>query len=71
VKLAALATVQPGTEIVISNGAAVNSLNAFPATGDQIDALGVNAARAVAARKTCAFVSYGGSGSVWHSMIGA
>ncbi len=70
-KLPALASVPPGTEITVSNAAAANSMNVFPATGDAIDALGANNARAVAAGKTCVFISYGGSGSVWHSQIGA
>lgn len=71
VKLPPLASVPPGTEITVSNAAAANSLNVFPATGDAIDALGANNARAVAAGKTCTFTSYGGSGSVCHSMLGA
>src|SRR2546426_11852305 len=62
VKLPALAAVPPGTEIVISNAAGANSLNVFPAVGDAIDALGANAARAVAAGKTATFISYSGSG---------
>jgi hypothetical protein len=42
------------TVMVINAGA--QSLNVFPSTGDQIDALGANAAKAVAAGKTCDFV---------------
>jgi len=58
-----------GTEMLVMNAAAANSLNVFPATGESIDALGANAARAVAAGKTCAFIAF--AGGVWHSMIGA
>ena len=70
-RLPALATVPPGTEVTVSNGAGANSMNVYPSTGDQIDALGANNPRAVAAGKTCVFISFGGSGSIWHSQIGA
>ncbi len=50
------------TVMVINAGA--QSLNVFPSTGDQIDGLGANAAKAVAAGKTCDFVyTAGGTGS--------
>jgi hypothetical protein len=58
-----------GAEITVSNAHATNSLNVFPASGDQIDGLGANAAKAVAAGKTATFVSYGGT--QWHSMLSA
>ena len=63
------AAANKGAEVTVANAAGANSLNVFPATGDQIDGLGANAARAVAAGKTATFVSYGGT--QWHSMISA
>lgn len=72
VKLPALSTVPPGTEVVVINAAAANSLNVFPASGDAIDALGANAARAVAAGKTATFISLAtATAGTWASMVGA
>jgi hypothetical protein len=55
------------TVMVINAGA--NSLNVFPSAGDQIDALGVNAAKAVASGKTCDFV-YTAAGQI-HALLSA
>jgi hypothetical protein len=55
------------TVMVINAGAA--SLNVFPSAGDQIDALGANAAKAVAAGKTCDFV-YTANGQI-HALLSA
>lgn len=58
----------PGLEeIVINNGA--TSLNVFPQTGDQINALAVNTAFAVAAGKTASF--YCPLAGAWHSILSA
>jgi hypothetical protein len=69
VKLPAVLALPAGTEITVANAHASNSLNVFPATGDAIDALGVNAARAVAAGKVCTFTTI--SAGQCHSMLGA
>jgi hypothetical protein len=55
------------TVMVINAGA--QSLNVFPSTGDQIDALGANAAKAVASGKTCDFV-YTAAGQI-HALLSA
>lgn len=44
-----LPTAVAGLSLTVMNGAAVNSLNTFPSTGDAINALGANAAFAMAA----------------------
>jgi hypothetical protein len=41
----------PGIDMFVCNSAATNSMNVFPATGEYINALGQNAAFAVAANK--------------------
>jgi hypothetical protein len=60
--------VPSGTEVTITNAAAANSANVYPATGDQINALGVNAAFALAAGKTASFTAFSGQ---WHAMLSA
>lgn len=55
--------------IVYVTNAAANSMNVFPASGDKINALSANAAFAVAAGKTCAFVCY--TAGQWHSLLSA
>jgi hypothetical protein len=45
-----------GRSIFVKNGAAANSANVYPATGDAINALGANAAYALAATKAALFV---------------
>ena len=57
-----------GAELTVINAGA-NSLNLYPAVGDQINALGANAAFAVAASKTATLTSMGGT--QWHSMLSA
>jgi hypothetical protein len=56
-------------QITIINGAASNSMNVFPATGDQINALGANNAFALAANKTASFFST--VAGQWHSTLTA
>lgn len=58
-----------GLIIYVTNAAATNSMNVFPYAGDTINALSANAAFAVAAGKTCAFVCY--SAGQWHSLLSA
>lgn len=45
-----------GSRVVVFNKAAANSLNVFPATGDKINALAVNAAYAMAVTKGALFL---------------
>jgi hypothetical protein len=58
-----------GMQITVTNAAAANSMNLYPQTGDQINALGANAAFAVAAGKTanltCAVAGQ------WHAVLSA
>jgi hypothetical protein len=58
-----------GLIVYVTNAAAANSMNVFPAPGDKINALSANAAFAVAAGKTCAFVCY--TAGQWHSLLSA
>jgi hypothetical protein len=46
----------PGIDMFVVNAAAANSMNVFPSTGDAVNALGANAAFAVAANKTVHFI---------------
>lgn len=59
----------PGLEITVINAAALNSMNVFPATGDAINALGANAAFALAAGKVVTF--YSTVAGQWHSQLSA
>jgi hypothetical protein len=58
-----------GMQIVAINAAGVNSMNVFPATGEQINALGANAAFALAAGKTAQFNCV--TAGQWHSILSA
>jgi hypothetical protein len=60
---------QPGMTITVSNAAAANSMNVFPASGEKINALSANAAFAVAAGKTAEFVCY--TAGQWHTILSA
>ena len=61
---------KPGIQsITVTNAAAANSMNIFPATGEQINALGANAAFALAAGKTVNFVCY--TAGQWHAVLSA
>jgi hypothetical protein len=53
----------------LTNAAASNSLNVFPAAGDAINALGANAAFALAAGKSALFMCTGAG--QWHSLTTA
>jgi hypothetical protein len=55
--------------LVVVNATATNSMNVFPASGDAINALGANAAFAVAAGKAATF--YCTNAGQWHSVLSA
>lgn len=57
-----------GMQVVTVNAAA-NSMNVFPATGEQINALGANSAFAVAGGKTAMFSCV--TAGQWHSILSA
>lgn len=58
-----------GLELTVTNAAATNSMNVFPAGTDQINTLGASAAFALAAGKTVTFFcSVAGQ---WHSILSA
>lgn len=59
-----------GMMIWVTNAAAANSMNVFPQTGQSINALSANAAYAVAAGKTVAFIC-SPAGGIWYSNLGA
>lgn len=58
-----------GMNITVINAAAANSMNLFPATGEQINVLGANAAFAVAAGKTVE--CYCTTAGQWHTILSA
>jgi hypothetical protein len=57
-----------GVTVWMTNAAAANSMNVFPATGDAINALSANSAYAMAANKTAAFIC--GTSGIWYSVLG-
>lgn len=57
-----------GLQITIANSSA-NSLNVFPAVGDTINALGANAALALASGKTATI--YSAVPTFWHAIVSA
>lgn len=65
---ATLQVAVPGLIVSVSNAGA-NSMNIFPAVGGQINALGANAAFALAAGKTAFFTAY--NATQWHSILSA
>ena len=58
-----------GLLVIVTNAAAANSMNVYPQTDDAINALGANAAYAMAANKTAAFVC-NGTTETWYSILG-
>lgn len=66
---AQLPAAKAGRERVVINAAAANSMNVFPQTGEIIDAGAANAARAVAANKTCLF--FCAVDGTWNSLLTA
>jgi len=59
----------PGMEITVINAHATLAINVYPAVGDQINALGVNAAFSPAATKVATF--YCTVALQWHSLLSA
>jgi len=57
-----------GLFLTVANAAA-NSMNVFPAVGETINALGANAAFAIAGGKACFFVAT--SKGQWHTVLSA
>lgn len=64
-----LPTAVAGMNIVVANAAAANSMNLFPNTGDQINALAANAAFAIAAGKAATL--YCMVAGFWHAVLSA
>lgn len=62
-------TAVPGLVINVTNAAASNSMNLFPASGDAINALGANAAFAIAAGKSATLTS--AVAGQWHAVLSA
>lgn len=59
----------PGLSITVTNATATNSMNVFPQSGDAINALGANAAFAVAAGKTATLTC--AVAGQWHAVLSA
>lgn len=59
----------PGTELIVINAAAANSMDVFPAVGDAVNALSANAALAVAVNKTVLFVC--AVAGTWNTIVTA
>lgn len=59
----------PGECRHVTNAHATNSMNVFPMSGDQINALGANAAFALAAGKTAVFTC--AKAGQWHAVLSA
>lgn len=59
----------PGMQIIVANATAATSMNVFPASGEQINAAGANAAFAVAGAKTATFFCT--QAGQWHSILSA
>lgn len=66
---AILPSALPGMSYTVSNAAAANSMNIFPATGEIINALAANAAFALVAAKTVEFVCM--KTGQWHTILSA
>lgn len=58
-----------GLFLMVTNAATPNSMNVYPQSGQSINALGANAAYAVAANKTVMFIC-SPSGLIWYSLLG-
>lgn len=58
-----------GLIVWVTNAAAANSMNVYPQTGESVNALSANAAYAMAANKTSAFIC--GTAGIWLSNLGA
>lgn len=62
-----------GMIVIVTNADAADSMNVFPQTSDSINALAANAAYAMAANKTAAFIcgTASGTAGTWYSILGA
>jgi hypothetical protein len=58
-----------GISLLVANAAAANSMNVFPASGEQINALGNNTAFALAAGKNATF--FATKPGQWHAILSA
>jgi hypothetical protein len=65
---ALLPPAKAGMQMTLTNVAA-NSLNVFPATGEQVNAAGANVAFALAGGKTASFTS--AANGAWHAVLSA
>lgn len=66
---AQLPRARQGRMRIVKNGAAANSMNVFPASGEVINALAADAAYAVAATKTVIFMCF--TDGVWDTLLTA
>jgi hypothetical protein len=64
-----LPAAKAGMQITVTNAHATNSMNLFPATGEQVNQAGANAAFALAAGKTASFTS--AANGAWHAVLSA
>lgn len=65
----ALPPAKAGMQVTVTNGHASNSMNLFPATGEQINGAAANSAFALAAGKTAQFTS--AANGAWHAVLSA
>lgn len=59
----------PGMQCFVTNAAAANSMNVFPAVGEAINALSANTAFALVANKTAHFICT--TAGVWNAILTA
>ncbi|MDB5447278.1 MAG: hypothetical protein JWQ97_2595 [Phenylobacterium sp.] len=64
-----LPAAKAGMQITVTNAHATNSMNLFPASGEQINSAGANVAFALAAGKTASFTS--AANGAWHAVLSA
>ena len=64
-----LPAAKAGMQITVTNAHATNSMNLFPASGEQINQAGANTAFALAAGKTASFTS--AANGAWHAVLSA
>lgn len=64
-----LPAAKAGMQVTVTNAHASNSMNLFPATGEQINGAAANTAFALAAGKTAQFTS--AANGAWHAVLSA
>jgi len=64
-----LPSAKAGMQITVTNAHATNSMNLFPAVGEQINGAAANTAFALAAGKTASFTS--AANGAWHAVLSA